>query len=150
MKEYNKETDPYKDIIDLPRHSSIYRKHMSIRDRSAQFSPFAAVAGHDHAIKETSRLTDKRIELDENEKNILNEKLRIIQEQINRGEEISIVYFQPDELKSGGTYVTIQGIVKKIDIYEEGLVMKKGLKIPIEDIIDIQGHIFHVLDDFFA
>ena len=150
MKDYNNNTNPYKDIINLPRHIAIYRKHMSIRDRSAQFSPFAAVAGHDNAIKETSRLTNKKIELDENAKTLLDEKLDIIRDQLNTHQEIEITFFQPDHLKSGGSYLTKVDTVKKIDIYENTVIMNDGFRIPILDIIDIEGQIFQVLDDFFA
>ena len=100
MVEQNKDKNQYDDIINLPHHVSSKRKSMSMLDRAAQFSPFAAMTGHDLAIKETARLTDQRKELDENEKNILDEKLRIVVEQIKSLQEIEIVYFQPDELKA--------------------------------------------------
>jgi len=148
MNNDKKATDPYKDIIDLPRHISKTRGKMSLRDRSAQFSPFAAVTGHDHAIKETSRLTDKRIELDENAKNFLNEKLRIIQETIDDCQEIEVVYFHEDDKKSGGKYLPVIASVKKIDLYDSSLIMMNGEIIPIEDILEINGPIFQVLEDF--
>lgn len=150
MKSYDKEANPYKDIIDLPRHISRTRGKMSLRDRSAQFSPFAAVTGHDHAIKETSRLTDKRIELDENTKNHINEKLRIIQENIKSHEEIEVIYFHEDDKKSGGKYLPVIGAVKKIDSYESSLIMTDGTIIYIEDILEIKGPIFSILEDFNA
>lgn len=150
MNDYNNDNNPYKDIINLPRHVSNHRKQMSRRDRSAQFSPFAAVAGHDSAIKETSRLTDKRIILGENAKTLLNEKLTLIQDQLDSLPEIELTFFQPDLLKSGGSYLTIIDAVKKIDAYESAVIMRMGTIIPIEDIVDIKGQIFQALDDFFA
>ncbi len=140
----------YDDIINLQRHISDHRKPMSIRDRSAQFSPFAAVSGYDTAIKETARLTVQKVELDEHAKTVLDEKLRIVQEQINKQEEIEIIYFEPDEIKSGGSYVTLVGIAKKLDPHERQVLMKDGTRIFIEDILDIQGDMFQIIDDFFA
>ncbi|MFA9377862.1 MAG: hypothetical protein ACERKZ_14070 [Lachnotalea sp.] len=150
MKEDKKDKNPYEDIIHLQHHVSSDHKHMSIRDRAAQFSPFAALTGYEGAIKETARLTDQRIELDEAAKTILNEKLRIIQEQLSRQQEIECAFFQPDERKTGGTYVSVLGIVKKIDGYEHVVVMQDGTRIPIEEIVDITGELFQAVDDFFA
>jgi len=148
MKQDNKDKHQYDDIINLQRHVSGNREHMSVFDRAAQFSPFAAVVGYDGAIKETARLTDHRIELDEAEKTILDEKLRIVQEQLNRQQEIEIVFFRPDEMKSGGAYISMIGTVKKIEGYEHAVVMQNGTRIPIEEIVNITGEMFQVVDDF--
>lgn len=146
----NKDKHPFDDIINLPHHVSRNREHMSILDRAAQFSPFAALTGYEEAIKETSRLTDQRIELTEAAKKILDEKLRIVQEQLSRKQEIELVFFQLDERKAGGNYISIIGTVKKIDGYDRVVVMQDGTRIPIEEIVDITGEMFQVLDDFFA
>jgi len=137
MSPVHKDTKTYDDIIDLPRPRSSNRKLMSQSDRAAQFSPFAALTGFEGAIKESARLTDKRIELDENEKSILDEKLRNIQEQLGTHQEIEILFFQPDEMKVGGKFILERGLVKKIDAYERIVVMQNGTKIPIEDIAEI-------------
>lgn len=149
MKEDNKDMHQYDDIINLPHHISSNREHMSVLDRTAQFSPFAALTGFDGAIKETARRTDLRIELDETAKTILDEKLRIVQEQLSRQQEIELVYFQPDERKAGGAYISIMGTVKKIDEYERAVVMQDQTRIPIEEIVDITGEMFQAVDDFF-
>ena len=120
---------------------------MSIRDRAAQFSPFAALTGFDGEIKETARLTDHRIELDEAEKTILDEKLRIVQEQLSRQQEIELVFFRPDEMKSGGAYILVRGTVKKIEGYERAVVMQDGTRIPIDEIVNITGEMFQAVDD---
>jgi len=141
MKEENITNQSYNDIINLPHYVSRQREHMPMLSRAAQFSPFAAVVGYDGAIKETARRTDKKIELDEAEKTILDQKLRIVQEQLHRGKEITIVYFKKDALKEGGVYTTITGVVKKINRYEYVVAMQDGTKIPIKEITDITGEI---------
>lgn len=130
-------TNPYDDIIHLPHHTSKSRPQMSAHDRAAQFSPFAALTGYDSAIAETARLTATRIELEESSKVALNEKLMIIQEHLADQIEVSITYFQSDEKKSGGSYVTATGCVKKIDKREHAVIMQDTTKIPISDILDI-------------
>ena len=99
---------------------------MSIHDRAAQFSAFAAVTGHEDAIKETGRLTDTMIELNEDRKEILNRKLQWISEHIKEQPKVTITYFQPDKKKEGGSYVETTGIVKKIDEYEKSISMSNG------------------------
>jgi len=150
MKEDNNDEHQYDDIINLQHHVSSKREHMSVLDRAAQFSPFAAVVGYDGAIKETARLTDQRIELDEATKTILDEKLRIVREQLSSQQEIELVFFRPDEMKTGGAYISMIGTVKKIEGYERAVVMLDGTRIPIEEIIDITGEMFQAIDDFFA
>lgn len=114
MKEDDRDKQQYDDIINLHHHVSSTREHMSALGRAAQFSPFAAVTGYNGAIKEAARLTDQRIELDETAKTILNEKLRIIQEQLSRQQEIELVFFRPDEMKVGGAYISMRGNVRKL------------------------------------
>ncbi len=135
-------TKKYDDIINLPHYRSKKRPHMSLHDRAAQFSPFAALTGHDEAIKETARLTDKKPELDETSKSILNDKLNYIVENINTQPEISVTYFVPDKMKSGGMYVDYIGKVKKYDYYNKILHFLDCTRIDVYDIIDIQSDIF--------
>lgn len=129
----------YDDIIEFPHHVSAAHPHMTVRDRAAQFSPFAALTGYEAAVKETGRLTESHIELDENSKSILNEKLHIIREKIHEHPEISVTYFQPDLKKTGGTYVKITGAVRKIDAYKRKLMLEDGTEISIRDIIELEG-----------
>ena len=114
MTPYDKK-DNYDDIIDLPHHVSRTRPRMSNIDRASQFSPFAALVGYDAAVKETARRTDERVELEENQKTILNEKLQLVLDQVEPLPEIQITYFLPDKKKSGGSYVTASGQIKKVD-----------------------------------
>lgn len=127
----------YDDIINLPNPTSKKHLRMSLYDRAAQFSPFAALTGHDAAIQETARLTDEKVELDDDTLNRLNEQLNIIRNHIGTNERVSITYFVPDDRKSGGAYVTHSGTVKKIDEYERVVVMSDKTRIPIEQISEI-------------
>ena len=137
----------YEDIIHLPHHVSATRPRMSLIDRAAQFSPFAALTGYDEAIKETGRLTDDRIELDENTRTALDIKQAYLAENINIHPEISITYFLPDTKKDGGEYVTATGSLKRIDEYERMLIFVDGRKIPMDEIANIDGNLFKDLFD---
>ena len=132
----------FDDIINLPHHVSATRPQMSMIDRAAQFSPFAALTGYDAAIKETGRLTDEKIEMDEEALNILNMKFQILVDSLDEEPEVTFTYFKPDERKAGGAYLTASGVVKKIDDFERMIVMQNGMKIPMDDILNIEGHIF--------
>lgn len=134
----------YSDIIHLPHPVSSRHPSMPIGDRAAQFSPFAALTGHDAAIEETARLTDRRIELDEDTKSILNEKLLLLADCPHV--EANFTYFQKDRHKAGGTYVTCAGQVKRVDGVDGRVVLKNGKVIPIPDIIDIS--LPHFLDQW--
>lgn len=136
----------YDDIINLPHYQSATRPRMSNYDRAAQFAPFAALTGYDDAVKETARLTDKKVELDEYGKDALNERLNMVQDAIDEQPEVSVTYFLPDKKKSGGAYVTATDRVKKIDEYENIVLLQDGTKIPIADIAEIAGDIFGALE----
>ena len=133
-------TKTYDDIIHLPHHVSTTHPHMAAIDRAAQFSPFAALTGYDAAIKETARLTDKRVELDESMKEALSNNLQMVADRLKEHPEIAITYFQPDGKKNGGAYVTVINTVKKIDVYERIVVMADGKVIPVDEIISIDIH----------
>ena len=131
-------TDNYNDIINLLHHVSPTRPQMSMMDRAAQFSPFAALTGYDAAIKETGRLTDEKIELGEEELSILNMKFQLLVDSLDEEPEVNITYFKPDDRKAGGAYLTASGTVKKIDDFERIIFMKNGTKIPMDDVLSIE------------
>lgn len=141
-----KHTTKYDDIINLPHHVSSIHPQMPIADRAAQFSPFAALTGHDAAIKETARLTNRRVELDENSKSILNEKFQMIVENLQNQPAVTITYFLPDDKKEGGSYISVAGSVKKIDEYKRRIILADGTKIPIDEVFDIDGELFRNID----
>ena len=126
--------DIHNDIINMPRHISSKHPQMKIIDRAAQFAPFAALTGHKESINEASRITDSKKELDENQKEILNNKLNYILLNLDKLLEIKITYFQADLKKSGGKYVTVLASIKKIDVYNKVLVLNNGKKIKIDDL----------------
>lgn len=136
----------YKDIINLPHHQSKTRKHMSMVDRAAQFSPFAALTGHSATIAETARLTDRQIELTEGDKAIINEKLQMLSDYLKSEPVVTITYFEPDDKKSGGSYETITGTIKRIDEVNKEIKFIDGSVILIERIYDIEGELFEGID----
>ena len=105
----------YDEIINLPHHVSKKHPPMSLYARSAQFAPFAALTGYEDAVRETAREVGERIEIDDELKNILDGKIQILTEQIKKKPEVIFTYFIPDLTKDGGAYVSVTGIVKKID-----------------------------------
>ena len=130
------------DIINLPHHVSKKHPQMSLHDRAAQFSPFAALTGHKAAINETARLTDEKQILSEDVIAKLNEQLNLIKENIGTNTIVTITYFVPDDKKSGGAYISNTGVVKKINEYNHTVVLTDKTVIPIEQISEMQSDIF--------
>lgn len=137
--------DPYEDIISLPHHVSPKRAPMSMQDRAAQFSPFAALTGYEDAIQETERQTEGKIEVDEEALSSLNMKFQFLIDRMEDMPEVTLTYFKPDERKAGGAYVEVTGSVRKIDDFGRLIVMRNGAKIPMDDILSIEGEIFTAL-----
>lgn len=128
----------YDDIIRLPHPDSPKHPRMSLYDRAAQFSPFAALTGHSTAIAETGRLTDQRMELDEYEMARVDAELQRLQELLPGRPTASITYFVPDERKNGGSYQTVTGEVKRIDAVNGVIQMADRRCIPIADVFSIE------------
>lgn len=136
---------PYDDIINLPHPTSQRHPRMPIHDRAAIFSPFAALSGHGTAIAETARLTERRMELDEDTRAELDRKQAVLLEHIDEQPEITITWFQPDEKKDGGAYLTTTGRLKKLRELERLLVLADGAEIPLEDVVALESGIFQTL-----
>ena len=136
------EEHKYDDIINLPHHVSKVHPRMSIQNRAAQFAPFAALTGYEELIKESSRLTDRKIELSEYERSILDEKLLLIQNNIKIRPEIIITYFIKDKKKNGGKYITITSNVKSVDLINRFIKLVSNQKILIDDIYDLKSELF--------
>lgn len=136
----------YDEIMGLPHHVSKTRPQMPMSDRAAQFAPFVALTGYDAAIKETGRLTDDKIELDEEALTALDMKYQLLMDALDDAPEVTITYFQPDERKAGGAYVTATGAVIKVDDFERLITMQDGTKITMDDILSIDGELFLSLE----
>lgn len=133
---------PYDDIIGLSYPMPTSRKRMSMIDRAAQFSPFAALTGYDAAIQETGRLTDCQIDLDVDGEAMLDEKIRQLSRHQEEQPEVTVTYFVPDARKSGGAYVTVTGQIRKIDRYEQAILLTDGTVISFSRISALDGEIF--------
>lgn len=135
------ENQRYDDIINLPHHVSSKRPQMPILERAAQFLPFSALTGYEDAVKETARLTDTRIELEESEKDLLNTKLHVLLDNLATEPKVKITYFLPDGRKSGGKYVSKMGTVIKIDLYNRQIKLEDETVIPLDDIFAIEENV---------
>lgn len=129
---------PYDDIIDLPHPTSTRHPRMPMANRAAQFSPFAALTHYEDAVQETARQTVARPELTEEEKSHLNAELQALAEKISEHPTVSLTYFQPDERKAGGAFVTAEGAAKKLDRHTGMVLLDDGRKIPVKNLMSIQ------------
>lgn len=140
----NQRNNPYEDIINLPHHISRKHPQMSISDRAAQFSPFAALTGFGAEIQEAARLTDCQHELSEDQKGKLNDCLRLLNECLPKQPEAVFTYFLPDRKKDGGSYVTVKGKLKRLDEVNRLILLSDGTSIPIESMLDVQCEALHM------
>ena len=128
----------YDDIINLPHPVSETHPPMARADRAAQFSPFAALTGYDAAVRETARVTQPRVELDEGVKAELNRQLNQILERLPEQPQVSLTYFVPDARKSGGAYRTVTGQVKKMDGVARTLTLADRTVVPMEELVAVE------------
>ena len=129
---------PYEDISHLPHPTSKKHPRMSMEERAAQFSPFAALTGFGGVIQETGRLTDRRVELGESDRAELERTLNFLDLQEEEHPLVQVTYFLPDERKEGGSYVTVTGHLKRIDQVEGVLLLQEGVRVPIRDIREVR------------
>lgn len=127
----------YDDILHLPHPTSAKHPRMPVSERAAIFSPFAALSGHAGAIAETARLTDRRMELDEDTRAELDRRQAVLLKHIAEQPEVTVTWFQPDERKDGGSYVTVTGRLKRIDPVERVMALQDGTSIPLEDVAEL-------------
>lgn len=138
----------YDDILHLPHHVSPTRKRMTMAERAAQFSPFAALVGYEDAVRETGREVEQRIELSEEEKAVLDRKQQIILAALELGERptVTVTYFQPDAKKNGGIYIDFTGEMKRVKTAENRFVFMNDMEISFSDIFDLHCELFsHLL-----
>ena len=132
----------YDDMLHLPHPTSVRHPRMPISERAAIFSPFAALTGHAGAIAETARLTDQKMELDEDTKADLDRRQTVLLEHISEQPEITVTWFQPDERKDGRAYLTATGRLKKLDEIQRVLVLTDRTEIPLDDVTWIRSDHF--------
>ncbi|MBM6722521.1 hypothetical protein [Pseudoflavonifractor phocaeensis] len=130
---------PYDDIINLPHHVSRTRPQMPRADRAAQFAPFSALVGYGAALVETARLTDRRIELEEDDRAAMDRKQQKLMERIGERPEVAVTWFVPDARKEGGQYITTVGRLKRIDEVRRVMVLVDRTEIPLDDVLDIEA-----------
>lgn len=130
---------PYDDIINLPHHVSKKRPRMPRADRAAQFAPFSALAGYGAALVETARLTDRRIELEEDDRTALDRKQQKLMDRIGEKPKIAVTWFMPDARKEGGQYITTVGRLKRIDEARRVMVLVDRTEIPLDDVFNIES-----------
>lgn len=129
----------YDDIIHLPHHVSKTRKPMPLINRAAQFAPFAALTGHDEAIAEAARQTMPKAILSSDEQKELSARLAYALENLAEKSRLTIVCFVPDDVKAGGRYATITGVIKKCDEYERTITLEDGTVLQVDNILAIDG-----------
>ncbi|MDY4755576.1 MAG: hypothetical protein SO355_09620 [Candidatus Faecousia sp.] len=129
----------YDDILHLSRPVSVRHARMSMVDRGAQFSPFAALVGYEQVLQESARLTQEETFLDESSKELLDRKLRFLADHLGQVGQVRFLCYRPDERKSGGSFLRLEGSVKKIDLYRRRVVLADGQEFAIEDIRSIDG-----------
>jgi len=130
--------DKYRDIINLPHHTSLTHPRMSIASRAAQFSPFAALTGYEGVIQETGRLTDSKILLAEDERIALDKTLsELVSKSQSQPVNITVVYFKKDSRKEGGEYISVSSSLKKVDEYMRALILDSGESIPLDDVVEL-------------
>ena len=136
----------YDDILDVPHHVSQVHPPMPMEKRAAQFSPFAALTGYEDAVLETERMTDSRIELDENQRETLEKRLQLLLDAKERMPEVTLTWFVPDERKAGGQYVTHTGILRRFDSLARVLSLEDGTLIPADDVTEVSSEYLHALN----
>ncbi len=135
----------YDDILHRTHPTSTKHPRMPISERAAIFSPFAALTGHAGAIAETARLTERKMELDEDARAELDRRQVVLLEHIEEQPEVTVTWFCPDEKKSGGAYVVTTGRLKKVDNAAGTLKLADGLTVSLDEIVDLQCDLFRGL-----
>lgn len=128
----------YDDIINLPHHTSTKHPRMTRTARAAQFAPFAALTGLDDEMEETARLTDKKISLDDEQKQVINRELLFIKNNPQRDIPVIITFFKSDVRKDGGAYIEKEVRIKKIDEINRKLILSDYSEIKIDDLFSVR------------
>lgn len=133
---------PYDDIINLPHHVSARHPQMPLKDRAAQFSPFAALTGYAGEVAEAARMTETKIELTEDQRAMLDERLCMLEDILPERPNVAFTYFVPDQRKQGGAYTTVTGKLKRLDRIEQNILLTNGIAIPVNDLLEVESEIW--------
>lgn len=151
MQEKKAQSRPdYSDLFQCERPQFDPSRKMSLKERAAQFSPFSALRGFDEEIEESSRRTESRPELSQQECDKLNARLQFLAEQSADRPTIQITRFVQDTKKSGGALVTEVVCVKRVDWVKRTIFLSDRTERSFDDIVSIQGKLFEAMpgDDF--
>lgn len=133
---------PYDDIINFPHHVSARHPQMPLKDRAAQFSPFAALTGYAGEVAEAARLTETKIELTEDQRTMLDERLCLLEDILPERPDVTFTYFVSDQRKQGGAYTTVTGKLKRLDRIEQNIILTNGIAIPVNDLLEVKSEIW--------
>ncbi len=134
MKEEN-----YEDIIYRSYPYPSGHRKMERRDRAAQFAPFAALTGFEEAIEEASKILEEKKELDESQKEEINEKILCLKKQEKNCPIVRIVYFQKEKNQEKGQTLLYEGTLQKVE--EHTLLFANKKRISFEDIYEIEAEL---------
>ncbi|MCR5078584.1 MAG: hypothetical protein K6B65_01490 [Bacilli bacterium] len=134
--------EKYEAMYDMEAHESLTHKKMPMADRAAQFSPFAALVGYDEVLSETIRQTEERRLATSDKAEEIERKLLVLEKEVKSSPLIKVTYFARDEKKEGGHYLVFEGNLIKIDPYMKTLVFSSSFRLPISDILELEGDIF--------
>ena len=127
-----------RDLLSCARPRTERRAPMPLKNRAAQFAPFAALTGYDDAVRETERQTDRRPEIGEDRAEILDRRLRWLRDHPDTMSEITVKWFVPDIRKDGGVCRTRTCRAKQLDAQHGVLLLEDGECVPISEICDLQ------------
>lgn len=133
---------PYEDIVNLPPHISKKHPQPTMLERAARFAPFAAITGYEEMVLEEARVTEERVELSEGAKATLNKKLSILKDNLSMSPEVTVTYFEPDQRKAGGAYLTCSGVIRRVDEHNHLIQMMNGKQILMDEIYELESGIF--------
>ncbi len=134
-------------------------KHPSIplEKRAKIFSPFDALKGFNEAISSKDVIYEYRKTLSDEELRILDQKLCLLRQLTINSKAaragsipVEITYFHPledpDMQREKGSYLTNNGILKKVDDLSRMLILSDDTRIPIDDIISLISPVFDSLN----
>ena len=136
---------------------SVKHPSMPLEKRAKIFSPFDALKGFNEAISSKDVIYEYRKTLSDEELRILDQKLCLLRQLTINSKAaragsipVEITYFHPledpDMQGEKGSYLTNNGILKKVDDLSRMLILSDDTRIPINEIISINSAVFDSLN----